>query len=67
MKKKTKKINKASNGPTVYAPISKRQYAIMVEIKNRTGLSLANQLRAKVRDIESNFVESNPGYKIENT
>ena len=64
MDKKAKQKSKAINGPTVYAPISKRQYAIMSEIKNRTGLSLANQLRAKVRDIETNFIETNPGIKL---
>jgi len=64
MVKEKKAVNKAIDGPTVYAPISKRQYAIMTEIKNRTGLSLANQLRAKIREIEGNFDESNPGFKL---
>jgi hypothetical protein len=64
MGKEKKEKNKAIGGPTVFAPISTRQYAIMLEIKNRTGLSLANQLRAKVRDIETNFIETNPGFKI---
>lgn len=64
MKKEKRNEGGAVDGPKIYATISTKQYKIMTEIKNRTGLSIAAQLRSKIRDIEANFVNENPDFKI---
>jgi len=49
-----KKMAKREEGKKVFAEISQEEYAAMVEIRNNTRYSIADQIRAGIRNILKN-------------